>query len=163
MADMISHTLVGYILKKSSSSQKGMAAFLVGCCLPDFLMHGPGVGIQIFCDLFSREQPYLLLMGLGVLHDPLGYTIFCFWISRFLKGPENQKLLFQNLLLGGALHYLLDIIQIHLNPGYLPLFPLANSPFEVGLIGSETSLYFVPLWILLSLLLWWRSSDHEKD
>ncbi|RME86084.1 MAG: hypothetical protein D6785_03695, partial [Planctomycetota bacterium] len=139
MPDLVTHSATGYLLKKKVFPSQGTYWFVLGCCLPDFLVHIPANLVRLAYSLMGKIHPYTFLASLNFLHEPLGYGLFCYWISTFF--PEKKKLVFWNLLGGGLFHYLLDFGQRHMEPGYRPLYPLYDKYMELGLYGTETTLY----------------------
>lgn len=160
MPDLITHTATGYILKKRFFSSQGMTYFLIGCCLPDFLVHIPANLVRFFYSQMGMIHPYTFLASLFFLHEPLGYGLVCYWIASFV--PQHKKQVFWNLFGGGMFHYLLDFGQSHMLPGYRPLFPVYDHYMELGLYGTETTLYLLPLWMVLALGMIWKNSKKKK-
>jgi hypothetical protein len=70
---------------------------------------------------------------------------------QFFPEQERQTF-FWNLLGGGAFHYGFDLFQLHITPFYMPLFPFSQRFFEIGCVGTETTLYFIPLFLAMALL-----------
>ena len=52
-------------------------------------------------------------------------------------------------MLGCAVHLFLDIFQKHIAGSYYLLFPFSWSSFEFDFVWPETSLYLLPVWLLL--------------
>jgi hypothetical protein len=139
MPDLLTHFMVAQGWRKGWQGSALTSWFLVGTVLPDILTRP-----------FSISFPSL---GWWVmpLHTPLGLLLVCAFISRFCSvGQQGQ--VFYNLIGGAALHLVLDAFQKHIGSGYYWLFPFSWSSFNVGLFWPETSLYLLPLWLVIGVL-----------
>lgn len=157
MPDLLTHVGSGYVLVRFTKLEKKW--FVLGCILPDLLLHLPVRGIRFTFDLFSLSPyPCWLLKGFGVLHEPVGYFLFCLWISLLWK--KSLKSFTCPLLLGGVFHYGLDFLQAHPLPAYMPFFPFYISYMEAGLFSTEASLYLLPFWLFF--LPWCYARDKQS-
>jgi hypothetical protein len=140
MPDLLTHLLVAQACRKGVRGGVLTPWFLVGTVLPDVFTRPFSIA---FRSLFWFFMP---------LHTPVGLFVLCALISNLLPAPSRRSV-FYNLLSGAALHLLLDACQIHMAGGYYLLFPFSWWSFEFGLFWPETSLYFLPLWIGVGLVL----------
>lgn len=158
MPDLVSHVALGYSAKKISPWKRGMMWFILGSCLPDLAARGGRTVLKIWANAAGSDYPMNWMTGVGVFHEPAGYAVLCLWMVYLFPRPERE-LIFSNLLGGGLFHYFLDIFQYHITPGYMPFAPCSSFTFELGLVGTETSLYLVPLWVSVAGLIWYYRGD----
>ncbi len=141
MPDLLTHLVVAEGCRKVTRSYSLNSWFLIGTVLPDILTRPFNI---IFPSLFWFVMP---------LHTPVGLFLVCMFLSSFFR-PQKQRQVFYNLLGGSALHLLLDLFQKHIGDGYYLFFPFSWSSFEIGIIWPETSLYLLPLWIIVGVFFW---------
>jgi hypothetical protein len=149
MPDLLTHLIVAEGCRKVTRGDAFTPWFLVGTILPDLLTRPFNI---LFPSLFWFFVP---------LHTPVGLFFVCIAISQFFPTAERQSA-FRNLLGGVALHLVLDLFQKHIGEGSYLLFPFSWRSFEIGLFWPETSLYLLPIWLVVGLwcgvqaLLRWR-------
>jgi hypothetical protein len=152
MPDLVTHTAAAYFLVRSPRFQRFRVLFYLGTILPDLLARP----LHIL-------WPQLLFYTLAV-HTPIFMLIFCLMLSEFFAQPLRRTV-FAYLYAGVVLHFLLDALQRHLGDGYYWLFPFSWKSFEIGLFWPETSVTYIPLWLLLIVtvegVLWARRKIHR--
>ena len=154
MADLLTHMGTA-LLAKATTRGTGTGVFVVGVTLPDLAARLPGMALQ---ELGERGLaiPEPLYHASSVLHQPLGMALLCLLIASFFQGPQ-QRLVFWNLLGGCLLHLAVDMLQGHVGGGHLLLFPLSTQDYELGWMGTETSVLVAPLLLAAGYGLWrWR-------
>lgn len=140
MADLLTHVAVGHILKRLSPHPSHPVLFALGNAAPDLIGRAPGLALYVLETLLKQDMPYSITLGFDAFHMPVSYTLSCLLLAWLL--PEAwRKLVFLNLLLGGFLHFLVDLTQTHMDGGYRLFFPFSWVDFELGWIGSEDSLF----------------------
>ena len=152
MPDLITHTTAAYFVVRPKYLARHRAVFYLGTILPDVLSRP----IYIF---FPKAFEYTL-----AIHTPIFTGLFCVLIAQFFEDRIRKPVLF-NLLGGVALHFLLDLFQRHLVPGYNLLFPFSWWSFEIGWFWPEQPLRLIPLWILAVVfteIILWRYRKHKK-
>jgi hypothetical protein len=140
MPDLLTHLIIAQGCRKVAQGIPLSSWFLVGTILPDVLTRPINI---VFPSLFWFFMP---------LHTPVGLLLVCALISHILPASHRWSV-FYNLLGGAALHLFLDVFQKHIAGGYYLLFPFSWSSYEVGLLWPETSLYLLPVWVGVGLLL----------
>lgn len=141
MADLITHTCAA-VLWKVATARPMVATFVAGTCAPDLIGRVPSMALTVLRWKLPAIPEWLLYVW-GVAHMPAG-ILLCSWALAFLF-PENvRRVAFLNLLGGGMLHVAVDLLQAHFGVGYLLLFPFSLWDFELGWIGSETTVLIVP-------------------
>jgi hypothetical protein len=153
MPDLITHTAVAYFVARPRSMARHRVALYVGAILPDLLS-------RPWYILFPKMSEYTIAM-----HTPIFSVLACLLIAQFFDNGIRKSVLW-NLLAGVALHFFLDLLQRHLVPGYLLIFPFSWWGFEIGLFGPEQSIRFTPFWIVAIMLTefvcwWWRRKKHN--
>jgi len=139
MPDLITHLSVAYLLRKRVKILKYSAVFYLGTILPDILT-------RPFYILFPNTYWAVL-----PLHAPIPLFFVC-WLITYLFDEPSRRGIFISLASGVYLHLLLDFFQKHIEPEFLPLFPFSWEALEIGLFWPEQSLYAIPFWILLILV-----------
>lgn len=150
MADLLTHVALAHCIKRLSWSPQHALLFALGTALPDLVGRAPGLGIALLEHALGQDMPYVITLGFDAVHMPFPFTVFCLFVAWCL--PERgRRVIFYNLLLGGYLHFGVDVFQKHLEGGYHLLFPFTWWDWELGLIGSEESLYVAGPLALLAL------------
>lgn len=171
MPDLATHFLVNYCVKRGlphlmpryfAFSSKELYPFLWGALLPDLFSRAPRIGMGMISQQLSLPYPHFFHHALGYFHQPFGYLLLCFLISQFFP-LDTRVSIFKNLFLGGLLHYLLDFCQYHLEPAYMPFFPLSTCRMEWGLFSTEASLYSIPFWLALAAYFFWKVPPSSSD
>ena len=78
------------------------------------------------------------------------------WGLAFLFREDQRPAVLRSLLGGMALHLVLDLLQDHQGVGLPLLYPWSPRLFELGWIGSESSVYVAPFLAVLVVLVAWR-------
>ncbi len=154
MADLFTHASLAVLVRLGQKHPRGVATFVAGTCLPDLA--------RVPATVLTRarwswpEIPEWLCYVWAPLHLPAGMLGVSFLVA--LLFPENKrKFAFLNLFAGGLFHLVVDLMQTHLGLGYLLFFPLSDWDFELGWLGSETTVLWVPFLVPFTLTAgWWR-------
>jgi hypothetical protein len=154
MADLITHTCTA-LLWKAASRKPHVAIFVAGTCAPDLFGRVPTMGLTAIRPTFPWI-PEWAIYAWAPLHMPFGILLASYLLS-FLFPEASRRVAFTNLIGGGLLHMAVDLLQFHFGVGYLLLFPFSFWDFELGWIGSETTVLIVPVLLPFTLLVaWWR-------
>ena len=147
MADLVSHVALAAIIRSRFRRRYGLWFFLAGAILPDIFSRLPAM---VFSEIDQRVVPIhgILVVGWEVCHQPVGMLLVSM-IVALLFVQNLRTTIFFNLYGGMMLHLATDMFQNHQGLGYMLGFPFSNSMFELGLIGTEASVYAV---VPLSLL-----------
>lgn len=113
MADLLTHLALGHCFKRLSWSREHALLFALGTALPDLVGRAPGLGIALLEQALGRDMPYLITLGFDAIHMPIPYTVFCLFVAWCMPEAWRRRL-FYNLLLGGYLHFGVDVFQKHL-------------------------------------------------
>ncbi|MCO4745456.1 MAG: metal-dependent hydrolase [Proteobacteria bacterium] len=103
-------------------------------------------------------MPDLFYAFCDVGHMPVGTALWCGLVAQAFA---DRRAAFVWLLAGGALHYLLDILQDHDGVGYRLFWPVSPGRFELGWIGSEATVG-VALPLLAATLLLWAWVERQR-
>ncbi len=154
MADLFTHASIAVLARLYQRHPRGVATFVAGTCLPDLSRVPATLLTRLRWDL--PQIPEWLCYVWAPLHLPAGIAGMSF-LAACLFPEDRRKTAFVNILAGGMLHLLVDLFQTHLGLGYLLLFPLSDWDVEFGLIGSETTVLWVPFLVPLTVAAaWWR-------
>ena len=151
MADLLSHVLVNQIAGQRVLSRPELACFVSGALLPDLGSRVPRVLLQGALRtglLEPGETARMLVMGVDVPHQPVGFALVCIALGALLPerlAPPHRWRAAWLLYLGGLLHLAADLLQSHIAPGYRYLEPLHPAAFELGVVGTEATLLAIPL------------------
>lgn len=152
MADLITHSCVA-VLWKAAVNRPRVAVFVAGTCLPDLLGRVPSMGLTELRWSLPWIPEWLIYLW-GPLHMPAGIVVSCYLLSFFF--PEaGRRDVARNLVGGGLLHIAVDVLQHHFGVGYLLLFPFSLWDYELGIIGSETTVKIVPFLLPVTVLAGW--------
>lgn len=157
MADLITHTCTA-IVYKALRNQPHVATFVAGTCLPDLVGRVPAMALTTLRWKWTWI-PEPLIYIFNPIHLPIGIVLFSAFVALFY--PAHQRgWAFRNLLGGGILHLMVDLLQSHFGVGYLLLFPFSLWDWELGWIGSEDTVrivpFLLPLTVGLSVWRWGR-------
>lgn len=158
VADLITHACLALLLKRGQRALRPatalhLSSFAAGSVLPDLLGRLPA---EVF-SLIQRHTgplPPLLLHGWEPFHLPVGMVITSVGLAALFT-PRQRLAVFSNLLAGMLLHLGVDLLQDHAGAGYLLLYPLSTRPYELGLIGTELTVWLVPGLVAATALAWW--------
>jgi len=139
MPDLVTHLSIAYLLKRWTTVLEYSAVFYLGTILPDILTRS-------FYILFPNTYWVVL-----PLHAPIPLFFVCCLIT-YLFDEKLRKGVLMSLASGVFLHLVLDFFQKHIEPEFLLLFPFSWKAFELGLFWAEDSLYTIPFWIFLILI-----------
>ena len=88
-------------------------------------------------------------------HQPVGMVLFSMLLALAFR-PGRQGLAFGALLLGMGLHLGVDLLQHHMGVGYLLLYPFSSWHWELGVLGSEDTVWAAPVLLVLVVGMSWR-------
>ena len=143
MADLITHGALAWLLGRPLRLAGARALFVTGALLPDLLSRLPGI---VFTGLavVVPGVPEMLRLGWDPLHMPVGMVLSSLLVAQlFATGRRGAA--FSALLGGQLFHLAIDLLQRHLGPGYLLLYPFSHAHSELGLVGSEDSVLVAPI------------------
>lgn len=154
MADLVTHGCLALLLK-APTKRRYAATFVLGTMLPDVLSRAPFVALTW---LHSEivELPLWLLYCWVPCHLPVGMLLVALALSQ-LYGSGQQLRAGLNLLGGMALHLGIDLLQDHLDQGYVLLWPLSDASVELGWIGTEATVFAAPVLLPLTAWVWLRT------
>lgn len=152
MADLITHACTA-LLWKGLRGGPHVAAFTAGALLPDLLARVPPIGLTRLHDRLGVDVPEPLIYGWLPLHLPLGMALSSV-LAACLFPAEQRRGVFGALLGGQLLHLAVDLLQHHFTGGYALLYPLSMWSFELGLLGSEDTVFLAPILVVLTALVW---------
>ncbi|MBA64836.1 MAG: hypothetical protein CMG55_03445 [Candidatus Marinimicrobia bacterium] len=140
MPDAATHILIQIMFNKLIWIKKIAPYSLFGAIAPDF---AKGLNRIISPDWDWVFYP---------MHSPFYMLFFFYAISMLFHKSERSSFILGSLL-GMGIHLFLDILQTNISGSYyMPLFPFSFKTISLGLINTETSLFFLPLTILIVLL-----------
>jgi len=160
VADLITHAATA-LLWRAWRPGPHLPAFVAGSLLPDLLARVPAIGLTRLHDRLSVAVPELLINLWVPLHLPVGMLLSSYVLAQ-LFDVRVRVGVFRALLGGQALHLLLDLLQYHTTGGYMLLYPLSSWSFELGVMGSEDTVYLAPPLSALTALVWWRRRRAQK-
>lgn len=162
MADPLLHLSSG-ILLKAALDERPLGAFAVGAVLPDLASRLPSLGLERVLAA-GVPVPRWLMTGWSVFHQPVGAAVLCGLLATAFV-PEQRREVFVGLYAGVAMHLLLDLLQFHHGQGYALLFPASDAVFELGWIGSESTLWLTLPVTVVAFVTWgWRSyAGHRRN
>ena len=137
MPDAATHILIQILINQFILIRKILPFTLFGAVAPDLL--------KGFSRWFSPEYGWLFYPT----HSPIFMLIFFYTISMAFHQKERLFLI-TGCLIGMTIHLLLDLFQINLGGGYyMPYYPLSFQRVSFGLFETETSIFWLPVTILL--------------
>lgn len=159
MADLVSHLLINRLAgHRLGPGVRGW--FISGAVVPDLAGRVPEVVLRGLASLGFFDAGWAGRVGRGFdcLHTPVGIAATAAFLAaatpeRFLR-PLSRPGAAVALLLGGALHLAIDVLQIHIRPSYALLFPFSTRRWELAVVGSEASVFWLPVLLPLVLGLW---------
>ncbi|NCG22021.1 MAG: hypothetical protein GWP91_23650 [Rhodobacterales bacterium] len=163
MADLITH-MASVLLPASLIGGRYVPAVTFGVVLPDLAARMPGEVLEQL-DIAGISVPDVLIMGWSILHMPIPYALMCTAIAMGFAARDRRGV-WLSLLMGGAIHFAVDILQDHHGLGYLLLYPFSEGRFELGLIHSEATVSFAPWLGLLTVICWairWQKTTDVTD
>lgn len=157
MPDLLTHYLTAKIITGKSAT-RAISPFFLGTILPDVLSRIPSI---VIINLFEKYDCHLDWF-LAIFHSPLVLILICLLIAYFFE--ENlRKGVFKLLILGTALHLVLDMLQktFTSHSGYLWFFPFSFKSFNIPFFWPDQSLYFIPILLIVLIFIWWFKPDEE--
>jgi hypothetical protein len=151
VADGVTHLASAYLLRAPAGGRH-VPVFVLGAVLPDLVSRVPALAAEEAVRQ-GVPVPQALVWCWTPLHLPAGILLVSLLLP-FLFAEEERPAVCCALLGGGALHVALDLLQRHVGLGYLLLFPFSSRDFEVGLLGSEATVWAAPLLAAAAALLW---------
>lgn len=147
MADLLTHVLVGHICKRLSPWPAEGVLFAVGSVLPDLAGRVPRIALDLLDPTGAWALPPMAFDVWSATHTPLTYLVLCLLLALWCP-LSWRHVVWRNLALGGLLHLGLDFFQTHINPAtYRYLFPFSFAGWELGWVGTEESLAWIP-WLV---------------
>lgn len=154
MADLITHGALA-LLWKAGSRGPHVPSFVAGNLLPDLLSRLPSLALNRLQDRW-RWIPDELIYLWGPLHMPAGMLLSGALLA-FLFPAEARGGIARALLAGMAMHLGVDLLQYHFGVGYALLFPFSRKTWEIGVLGSEDTVFAAPVLAVLAAMAWrWR-------
>ena len=151
MADLITHGCIAF-LAKAPTARAHVGTFVAGTLLPDLVSRVPSSALSRIGRTVSPIDPTFIYWW-DVLHLPVGMIVLAFTLAQLFPATARRAI-FWNLLGGMLLHLAVDVLQSHLSSGYLLLWPLSTTGFELRWMGSEDSVFLVPFLAPLTWLVW---------
>jgi len=157
VADLVTHACLALLAKRGQqvvrpSQPLHLASFVAGSVLPDLLGRLP-VDVLTVVQRRVGELPPILLNGWEPFHLPVGMVLTSLGLATLFR-VDQRRAVFINLLGGMALHLLFDLLQDHAGAGYLLFYPLSTRPFELGLLGTESTVWWAPALAVLTAFAW---------
>jgi hypothetical protein len=153
VADLLTHWSLA-VLVKAGVGWRDVPLFVAGSLLPDLMARLPPLALELLARPFGGAPPWLSYVWVP-MHLPTGMLLLGF-VLCLLFPVDRRRVVFANLVAGMALHLGVDLLQDHLGVGYQLLFPLWGRPFELGIYGSEDSVWVAPFLSAAALMVWWR-------
>lgn len=172
MADLITHVCTAVLWKAVPWPARGsdraagagwtfsqapnpgeVALFVAGVCLPDLLSRVPSMAIT-WIRWKVPEVPEWAIYPWGPLHMPVGIVLTGV-LAGFAFPEQARGRVVRALVGGGMLHMAVDVLQRHLGVGYLLFYPFSTWDWEAGLIGSEDTVWAVPVVLPATVLAAW--------
>lgn len=129
-----------------------VALTAVATAAPDVLSRVPGLALE-WVDRTLAPMPAWVGFPFGVLHMPIGLVCSVVLAVAWFV-PQHRRLAGACLGIGAALHLGLDLLQDHHGHGYVLAWPVSGATFELGLVGSEASVAWAPVLVVLTCGLW---------
>lgn len=142
MPDLVTHACVAWLVKTTAGG-RSLPAFVAGSFAPDLLARVPAL-VFTAVDAQLWPVPEVLIYGWDPLHLPAGMIPAAWLISRLFPTADRLPV-FANLLGGMFLHLGLDLLQGHWGVGLALFFPFSTRTFELGWVGSESSVLVAPV------------------
>jgi membrane-bound metal-dependent hydrolase YbcI (DUF457 family) len=161
--DAVTHLCSGLLLHAlapEGQPRRYAPLFVAGAVLPDLLSRAPA-GVLSLVHGHLVPLPPVLLYCWAPLHLPAGIALWSALLA--LLTPVGQRpRAFLALLAGGGLHVALDLCQRHVGLGYPLLAPFSSRDFELGLMGSESTVAWVPVTVAVTGVAWALSTLRRR-
>ena len=141
MPDLVTHALFVYPAKKLFPKQ--LVFILIGSILPDLLGRTLGV--------FPVGSSLIYWYQIAI-HTPLSLILITYSLSFFFPQKE-RKTIFIFILIGVFSHLFLDLFQKTFIIGNLWFFPFSFASPQIQLIWPDESIFLIPVFILINLML----------
>ena len=151
MADPLFH-LSTALLPKALFGPRHTGAFVLGSLLPDLGSRLPGLALERL-SAWGVPVPDLAMHLWAPLHVPLGAALAAVVLAYAFHEDERREAL-SWLLAGAAMHLFVDLLQVHLDGGYPLLYPCSLQNFQIGIMGSESTVPWSAPLVFLSVLAW---------
>ena len=170
MADLASHLLVNHIAGLRVLDRVRLGFLVSGAVLPDLASRVPRILLNAMVEsgwVESSRTTFRLMMGFDFPHTPVGVVLVACAVALLLPSrlavPPGRASIALLLSLGSFLHLAVDVMQLHLMPGYRYLYPLSIEAFELGWISTEHSLLSIPVLLVVAWLLGRRRDDGDAS
>tara|TARA_B100001540_G_C15645815_1_gene568794 strand:- start:438 stop:878 length:441 start_codon:yes stop_codon:yes gene_type:complete len=141
MPDGATHILVQVILNKTINENKLIPYLLFGAVAPDLF--------KAVSRIISPQYEWFF----HPTHSPI-FMLMTFYAISLLFHQSERILLIKGSMIGMVIHLLLDLTQINYGGGnYMPFFPFSFHSVSFGLIKTESSIYWLPVTIALTVLI----------
>jgi len=158
VADLLTHTAGAWLLKEVAGQLPATrpwanhrALFVVGAVAPDALGRIPWVVLGTIHQKVGGVPAWMAYIW-EPLHMPLGMLLMA-WIGSLAMVPHLRAHAFRNLGGGMLSHLALDLAQSHMGVGYPLFFPLSMAHWELGLWGTEATVWVaIPLFLTALVL-----------
>lgn len=158
MADLVTH-LCTVLLPGAFVRSRFVPIAALGVLLPDLSARAVPVAIGSAIEA-GLPLPLEAVWPWSAFHEPLGVVLVATGLS-LLFVERDRRGVWRALVLGGAAHLCLDLLQDHHGRGYALLAPFSTLTFELGWIGSEATVAWAPALALLTAIAWtvrfWRA------
>jgi hypothetical protein len=151
VADLITHGCVA-LLAKAPTERAHVATFVAGTFLPDLVSRVPSWALARIGRTVAPIDPTFIYWW-DVLHLPVGMLALAVTLAQLFPASARRAV-FWNLLGGMFLHLGVDVMQSHLSSGYLLGWPFSTTGFELRWMGSEDSVFLVPVLVPVTWAVW---------
>lgn len=151
MADPLTH-LCTALLPKALIGGRHTGAFAIGAVLPDLLSRVPSMLVERAI-VAGAPLPAWSPHPFSVIHQPVGAAVTCVLLACLFR-EEDRRAVLGWLLGGAALHFAADVLQFHHGVGYHLWYPVSTARFELGWIGSESTVPLAPWLAALTAVAW---------
>jgi len=156
VADLLTHGAAAVLLK-AGTRWHFCPVFVLGTFVPDVFSRIPAI-VLTWVHLHLVALPPQVLTMWQPLHQPFGLFFLAYLLCLFFDVGQ-RRLVFWNLVGGMALHLGLDVLQDHHGAGYQLGFPFTDAVWELGIIGSEATVWTAaPLAALAAFVAWRRQA-----
>ena len=140
MPDAATHILLQTIFNNLLGLKKLFPYALLGAIIPDLTK---GIIRYVHPDIAWFFYPS---------HSPI-YVLIFFYVISLLFVESERIYLIGGGMFGMMIHLMFDVFQINLDGGhYMPFFPLSFYSFSLNIIKTESSLFFLPITTLITLI-----------
>ncbi len=151
VADLVTH-LCSVLIPGTLLPKPVVTALAVGTAVPDLAARLPAVGLGMIRRA-GAPIPGSADAVFEVCHMPVGIVLTSILLGTLVH-PDQRRSATTALVLGGALHMAMDVLQNHFGNGYYMCFPFSVSRWELGWIGSEATVPLAPWFASVTAVLW---------